>query len=234
MNDFLAELTGTMMLILLGDGVVAGTLLRGSKSEGAGWIVITVGWALAVTFAVYAAGGVSGGHLNPAVTLALAVVGEFAWDRVPVYMLAQFLGAFLGACLVWLHYLPHWRPTADPGLKLAVFCTAPAIRHTPGNCVSEALGTFVLLFGLTALGAHEFAEGLNPLAVGALVLAIGLSLGGTTGYAINPARDLGPRLAHQLLPIAGKGSSDWAYAWVPVIAPLVGGVLGAVTHRALF
>jgi len=234
MNDFLAELTGTMMLILLGDGVVAGTLLRGSKSEGAGWIVITVGWALAVTFAVYAAGGISGGHLNPAVTLALAVVGEFAWDRVPIYVLAQFLGAFLGACLVWLHYLPHWRSTADPGLKLAVFCTAPAIRHTPANCFSEALGTFVLLFGLTALGAHKFAEGLNPLAVGALVLAIGLSLGGTTGYAINPARDLGPRLAHQLLPIAGKGGSDWGYAWIPVVAPLVGGVLGAVTHRALF
>jgi len=234
MNDFLAELTGTMMLIVLGDGVVAGTLLRGSKSEGAGWIVITVGWALAVTFAVYAAGGISGGHLNPAVTLALAVVGEFAWDRVPTYMLAQFLGGFLGACLVWLHYFPHWRTTADPGLKLAVFCTAPAIRHAPANCFSEALGTFVLLFGLTALGAHKFAEGLNPLAVGALVLAIGLSLGGTTGYAINPARDLGPRLAHQLLPIAGKGGSDWSYAWIPVIAPLVGGVLGAITHRALF
>jgi len=234
MNDFLAELTGTMMLILLGDGVVAGTLLRGSKSEGAGWIVITIGWALAVTFAVYAAGGISGGHLNPAVTVALAVAGEFGWDRVPLYVLAQFLGAFLGACLVWLHYLPHWKPTADPGLKLAVFCTGPAIRHAPGNFLSEAVGTFVLLFGLTALGAHQFAEGLNPLAVGALVLAIGLSLGGTTGYAINPARDLGPRLAHQLLPIAGKGGSDWRYAWIPVVAPVVGGVLGAVAHRALF
>lgn len=234
MNDFLAELTGTMLLILLGDGVVAGVLLRGSKSENAGWIVITVGWALAVTFAVYAAGGVSGGHLNPAVTLALAVVGEFAWDRVPHYVLAQLLGAFLGACLVWLHYLPHWRPTPDPAAKLAVFCTAPAIRHAPANCFSEALGSFVLLFGLTALGAHRFAEGLNPLAVGALVLAIGLSLGGTTGYAINPARDLGPRLAHFLLPIAGKGGSDWSYAWIPALAPIVGGVCGAAAHRALF
>ena len=234
MNDFLAELTGTMLLILLGDGVVAGTLLRGSKSEGAGWIVVTIGWALAVTFAVYAAGPISGGHLNPAVTVALAVVGEFAWDRVPIYVVAQFLGAFLGACLVWLHYLPHWKPTADPGLKLAVFCTAPAIRDTPANFFSEALGSFVLLFGLTALGAHQFAEGMGPLAVGALVLAIGLSLGATTGYAINPARDLGPRLAHQLLPIAGKGGSDWRYAWIPVVAPVVGGVLGAVAHRALF
>lgn len=234
MNDFLAELTGTMLLILLGDGVVAGTLLRGSKSEGAGWIVITIGWALAVTFAVYAAGPISGGHLNPAVTVALAVVGEFAWDRVPIYVVAQFLGAFLGACLVWLHYLPHWKPTADPGLKLAVFCTAPAIRDTPANFFSEALGSCVLLFGLTALGAHQFAEGMGPLAVGALVLAIGLSLGATTGYAINPARDLGPRLAHQLLPIAGKGGSDWRYAWIPVVAPVVGGVLGAVAHRALF
>lgn len=234
MNTFLAELTGTMMLILLGDGVVAGVLLRGSKSEGAGWIVITVGWALAVTFAVYAAGGISGGHLNPAVTIALAAVGAFAWDLVPLYLLAQLLGAFLGACLVWLHYFPHWRTTADPDAKLAVFCTAPAIRHVPANCFSEALGSFVLLFGLTALGAHKFAEGLNPLAVGALVLAIGLSLGGTTGYAINPARDLGPRLAHFLLPIAGKGGSDWRYAWIPVIAPIVGGVGGAAAHRALF
>ena len=234
MNAFLAELTGTMLLILLGDGVVAGALLRGSNSEGAGWIVITIGWALAVTFAVYAAGAISGGHLNPAVTLALACMGEFAWDLVPQYLLAQFFGAFLGACLVWLHYLPHWRATPDPALKLAVFCTAPALRSPLANCFSEFLGAFVLLFGLTALGAHRFAEGLNPLIVGALVLAIGLSLGGTTGYAINPARDLGPRLAHFLLPIAGKGGSDWSYAWVPVLAPIVGGVCGAAAHRALF
>lgn len=234
MNFFLAELTGTMLLVLLGDGVVAGALLRGSKSEGAGWIVITVGWALAVTFAVYAAGSISGGHLNPAVTLALACVGEFAWPLVPQYLLAQFLGAFLGACLVWLHYLPHWRPTPDPVAKLAVFCTTPALPSVVSNCFSEFLGAFVLLFGLSALGAHHFAEGLNPLAVGALVLAIGLSLGGTTGYAINPARDLGPRLAHFLLPVAGKGDSQWSYAWIPVLAPIVGGVCGAAAHRALF
>ena len=194
MNAFLAELTGTMLLILLGDGVVAGALPPGSKSEGAGWIVITIGWALAVTFAVYAAGAISGGHLNPAVTLALACMGEFAWDLVPQYLLAQFFGAFLGACLVWLHYLPHWRATPDPALKLAVFCTAPALRSPLANCFSEFLGAFVLLFGLTALGAHRFAEGLNPLVVGALGLAIGLSLGGTTRYAITPA----PRPSHRL------------------------------------
>ncbi len=234
MNFFLAELTGTMLLVLLGDGVVAGALLRGSKSDGAGWVAITVGWALAVTFAVYAAGGVSGGHLNPAVTLALAGVGEFGWALVPQYLLAQFLGAFLGACLVWLHYLPHWRATPDPAAKLAVFCTTPALPSVAGNCFSEFLGTFVLLFGLSALGAHRFAEGLNPLAVGALVLAIGLSLGGTTGYAINPARDLGPRLAHFLLPVAGKGGSQWSYAWIPVLAPILGGFCGAAAHRALF
>nr|WP_293275283.1 aquaporin [Nannocystis sp.] len=175
MPVFWAELTGTALLIVLGDGVVAGVLLRHSKSENAGWIVITIGWALAVTLAVYAVGSVSGGHLNPAVTLALASVGEFAWAQVPTYLLAQLLGAFLGACLVWLHYLPHWRATQDPASKLAVFCTAPALRHAPANFLSEALGSFILLFGLTAIGAHRFAEGLGPMVVGALVLAIGLS-----------------------------------------------------------
>lgn len=234
MQAFWAELTGTALLIVLGDGVVAGVLLRGSKSENAGWIVITVGWALAVAFAVYAVGSISGGHCNPAVTLALASVGEFAWPKVPAYLAAQLLGAFLGATLVWLHYLPHWRATPDPASKLAVFCTAPALRHAPANFLSEALGSFILLFGLTAIGAHRFAEGLGPLVVGALVLAIGLSLGGTTGYAINPARDLGPRLAHALLPIAGKGGSDWSYAWIPALAPIVGAVAGAFAHRALF
>lgn len=233
MSNFLAEFIGTALLILLGDGVVAGVVLRRSKSEGAGWIVITVGWALAVTFAVYSVGRVSGAHLNPAVTLALACSGEFAWDLVPAYLLAQFLGAFAGACLVWLQYLPHWRVTEDPWAKLAVFCTAPAIRHTPGNFISEFIGTFILLFGLSALGANEFAQGLNPLIVGALVLSIGISLGGTTGYAINPARDLGPRLAHALLPIPGKGSSDWGYAWLPVVAPVLGGICGALVYQAL-
>jgi glycerol uptake facilitator protein len=233
MNTFLAELLGTALLILLGDGVVAGVVLRGTKNENAGWLVVTIGWALAVTFAVYAVGQVSGAHLNPAVTLALAATGQFEWASVGPYIAAQMLGAMLGAALVYLHYLPHWARTDDPAAKLAVFCTAPAIRHTPGNFISEFLGTFVLLFGLSALGANRFAEGLNPLAVGALVLAIGHSLGGTTGYAINPARDLGPRIAHALLPIPGKGGSDWAYAWIPVVAPILGGICGAMAYRGL-
>ena len=234
MQSFLAELVGTALLILLGNGVVAGVVLRGTKNENSGWIVITVGWALAVAFAVYAVGRISGAHLNPAVTVALAASGQFDWAQVPAYVLGQVSGAFLGACLVYLHYLPHWRLTEDPWSKLAVFSTGPAVRHTTGNFISEFLGTFVLLFGLSALGANQFAEGLNPMIVGALVLAIGVSLGGTTGYAINPARDLGPRIAHALLPIPGKGSSDWGYAWIPVVAPLAGGICGALTYGLLF
>jgi glycerol uptake facilitator protein len=233
MNTFLAELVGTALLILLGNGVVAGVVLKGSKSENAGWIVITIGWALAVTFGVYAVGSVSGAHLNPAVTIALAVTHKFDWALVPAYIGAQLLGAFIGASLVYLHYLPHWRNTDDQGAKLAVFSTGPAIRHTAGNFISEFIGTFVLLFGLSAIGANRFSEGLNPMAIGALILAIGISLGGTTGYAINPARDLGPRLAHALLPIPGKGGSDWAYSWIPVIAPILGGIAGALTYNAL-
>lgn len=204
MNIFLAELIGTALLILLGDGVVAGVVLRGTKNENAGWIVITFGWALAVTFAIYAVGGISGAHLNPAVTIALAATGQAEWAQAPLYISGQMTGAFLGACLVYLHYLPHWSRTEDPAGKLAIFCTGPAIRHTPGNFISEFLGTFILMFGISAIGANRFAEGLNPMVVGALVLAIGISLGGTTGYAINPARDLGPRIAHALLPIPGK------------------------------
>lgn len=233
MSNFSAELLGTALLILLGDGVVAGVVLKGTKSESSGWIVITIGWALAVTFAVFAVGRISGAHLNPAVTIALAACGKFAWAEVPMYLAAQMIGAFLGACLVYLHYLPHWARTQDPELKRAVFCTAPAIRHTTGNFISEFVGTFVLMFGLMALGANRFADGLNPLVVGALVLAIGHSLGGTTGYAINPARDLGPRIAHALLPIPGKGDSDWAYSWIPVVAPVAGGVCGALAYLTL-
>lgn len=237
MTIFFAELIGTALLILLGNGVVAGVLLKNSKAEGAGWLVITVAWGLAVTFGVYAVGSVSGAHLNPAVTLALAVkggVGAPTWADVPVYISAQMLGAILGACLVYLHYLPHWAKTDDADLKRAVFCTAPAERHTLGNFTSEFIGTFVLMFGLSALGTNKFAEGLNPLAVGALVLSIGLSLGGTTGYAINPARDLGPRIAHALLPIPNKGDSDWGYAWIPVVGPILGGIAGAMVHHLMF
>ncbi|GAB4492198.1 MAG: MIP/aquaporin family protein [Saprospiraceae bacterium] len=232
MNIFLAELLGTALLILLGDGVVAGVVLKGTKNENAGWLVITLGWALAVSLAIYAVGKISDAHLNPAVTLALAVAGQFDWANVPTYVTAQMLGAILGAKLVWLHYLPHWSRTPDQATKLAVFCTSPAVRHTPANFFSEFLGTFVLLFGLSALGVNDFSQGLKPLAVGGLIAAIGLSLGGTTGWAINPARDLGPRIAHALLPIPGKGGSDWGYAWIPVAAPILGGICGAAAYQA--
>ena len=234
MNPFFAELIGTALLILLGNGVVAGVLLKNSKSEGAGWLVITIAWGLAVSFGVYTVGPISGAHLNPAVTLGLAATGALDWAQVPVYIFAQLLGGVLGSCLVYLHYLPHWAKTDDADLKRAAFCTAPAERHTVGNLISEFIGTFVLLFGLSAIGATKFADGLNPLVVGALVLSIGLSLGGPTGYAINPARDLGPRIAHALLPIPNKGDSDWSYAWIPVVGPILGGICGAVVHHLMF
>jgi glycerol uptake facilitator protein len=236
MKLFTAELVGTMLLVLLGDGVVAGVLLNKSKAEKSGWIVITTGWALAVAMAVYAVGRISGAHLNPAVTLGLAAVGKFPWDEAPVYILAQMIGAFLGAALVWLAYFAHWEQTPSEVLKLAVFSTAPGIRRTVANLVTEIIGTSVLVFGVLALGANKAPNdtGLTPLLVGFLVWAIGLSLGGPTGYAINPARDLAPRIAHALLPIAGKGSSDWGYAWIPVVGPVVGGVIGAVAYVGLF
>ncbi len=236
MNSFTAEVLGTMILILLGDGVVAGVLLNKSKAQNSGWIVITTGWALAVAVAVYAVGRISGAHLNPAVTLGLAMAGKFAWVDVPGYIFAQFIGAFLGALLVWLAYLPHWAVTEDRSLKLAVFSTAPAIRHYPANLLTEIIGTFVLVFGVMAISANAAPaqSGLAPLLVGFLVWAIGLSLGAPTGYAINPARDLAPRLAHALLPIAGKGDSDWGYSWVPVVGPVAGGLIGAVAYIGLF
>ncbi len=234
MSNFIAELVGTMLLILLGNGVVAGVLLKGSKSENSGWIVITFGWGLAVAMAIYAVGSFSGAHINPAVTLAFAMTGEFPWADVPIYLLAQMIGAIIGAVLVWVHHLPLWKKTEDPGLKLAAFSTAPAHRSSWSNLVSELIGTFVLVLGLAFIGANEFTEGLNPLIVGFLILAVGLSLGGPTGYAINPARDLGPRLAHAFLPIAGKGSSDWSYSWIPVIGPIVGGIYGAVFYKGVF
>lgn len=232
MQPFIGEFVGTMLLILLGDGVVAGVLLKNSKSENAGWIVITTAWALAVVMGIYVAGPLSNAHLNPAVTLGLAATGQFAVEKVPMYIGAQILGAITGGCLVYLHYLPHWAKTDDPALKLAVFCTAPAERHTVANFISEFIGTFVLMLGLGAIGSTEFAAGVNPLAVGGLIAVIGLSLGGTTGYAINPARDLGPRIAHALLPIPGKGSSDWAYSWIPVVAPILGGICGAAFFKS--
>lgn len=234
MTPFLGELIGTMLLIIFGGGVVAGVVLKRSKAEASGWIVISFGWGLGVAMAIYAVGGISGAHINPAVTLGLAVIGEFPWALVPVYVLAQLIGAFLGAVVVWLHYYPHWAATEDEGAKLAVFCTAPAIPHVPANLMSEIIGSFILMLGVLSLGANAFTEGLNPFVTGLLIVAIGLSLGGTTGYAINPARDLGPRLAHFLLPIAGKGGSNWKYAWIPVVGPLVGGVSGALFYQQVF
>lgn len=241
MQSLLAELIGTMLLVLLGDGVVANVVLNRTKGQNGGWIVITVGWGVAVAMAVYAVGRISGAHLNPAVTIGLASIGSFEWAQVPGYIVAQMLGAFIGAVLVWLAYLPHWEGTADPAAKLAVFATGPAIRRPVANAMTEIVGTAVLLFGVLAIAANAqtlsrpgdvdlsfvFSRGLQPLLVGILVFGIGLSLGGPTGYAINPARDLGPRIAHAILPIPGKGGSDWDYAWIPVLAPLIGGVLGA-------
>jgi glycerol uptake facilitator protein len=241
MQNFLAELVGTMLLIILGDGVVANVVLNRTKGQNSGWIVITVGWGVAVAMAVYAVGRLSGGHLNPAVTIALAVTGSFSWAEVPSYVAAQMIGAFLGAVVVWFAYLPHWVPTQNPGDKLAVFCTGPAVRATVPNLLTEIIGTAVLLFGVLAIAANAqtlskagdldltlvFSRGLQPLLVGVLVLGIGVSLGGPTGYAINPARDLGPRLAHAVLPIPGKGGSDWEYAWIPIVGPLIGGIAGA-------
>jgi glycerol uptake facilitator protein len=244
MQAYIAEFIGTMILIILGDGVVAGVLLRNSKAENSGWIVITFGWAMGVAVAVYCVGQFSGAHINPAVTIGFAVTGQFPLADVIPYIIAQFLGAFVGAVIVWLAYLPHWPETEDEGLKLGVFCTAPAIYNTPANVITEIIGTFVLVFGVSGIVANAGAvsgqaatvigSGINPLLVGLLVLGIGLSLGGPTGYAINPARDLGPRIAHAVLPIAGKGGNDWGYAWIPVVAPIIGGILGAVTWVILF
>jgi glycerol uptake facilitator protein len=241
MQTYLAEAVGTMLLILLGDGVVANVLLEKTKGQQSGWIVITTGWGIAVAIAIYAVGRISGAHLNPAVTIGLATIGSFPWADVPGYIAAQLLGGILGGVLVWLMYLPHWRLTQDPGLKLAVFCTGPAVRSTGSNIVSELIGTAVLVFGVLAIAANAqtlsrpgdvdlsfvFSRGLQPLLVGVLVLGIGLSLGGPTGYAINPARDLGPRIAHAILPIPGKGGSDWEYSWIPIVGPILGGIAGA-------
>lgn len=233
-----------MLLIVLGDGVVANVLLNKSKGQNSGWMVITTGWAFGVFLGVAAVARISGAHLNPAVSVGLATVGAFPWAQVPGYIVAQMLGAIAGAILVWLAYLPHWKVTEDAELKRAVFCTAPAIRHKPANFLCEIIGTFVLVFGaLTMKSAFEnpLSGASIPIDLGALgavpvallVWAIGLSLGGPTGYAINPARDLGPRIAHALLPIPGKTHSDWGYAWIPVLAPIVGGLIAAALYLAL-
>lgn len=240
MSPFLGEVCGTALLIVLGDGVVANVLLAKSKGQNGGWMVITTGWALAVAMGVYAVNAISGAHLNPAVSIAMAAIGKFAWAQVPAYVAAQLLGAFIGATIVWLAYLAHWSLTPDKGAKLAVFCTGPAVRSAGANFLTEVIGTAVLVIGLLAIVTPAnlvpnsgFDKGFAPVLVGLLVWSIGLSLGGPTGYAINPARDLGPRLAHAVLPIAGKGDSDWGYAWIPIAGPIVGGVAGALIYQAL-
>lgn len=234
MSPYLGELLGTMILVILGDGVVANVSLKKSKAEGADWIVVGLAWGLAVTMAVYAVGQISGGHVNPAVTIGMALNGSLPWAQVPGYIMSQIAGGVLGGIIVYFHFLPHWKETDDPAAKLGVFATGPAIRNYFSNFVSEVIGTAILLLGLLTIGAHEFSQGLNPIAVGFLIVAIGLSLGGTTGYAINPARDLGPRIAHAMLPIPGKGGSDWKYAWIPVFGPIVGGAYGSLIYSAFF
>ena len=234
MTPFIAEITGTALLIILGDGVVANVVLNKTKGNNGGWIVITFGWAIAVFVGVFAAAAASGAHLNPAVTIGLAVQGGFDWAKVPEYVGAQFIGAMFGAFIVWATYRQHFDATADANSKLAFFCTAPAIRNKSQNFFTELVGTFVLVLGVLLMAKPEMKLGpRDSLPVAFLVLGIGLSLGGPTGYAINPARDLGPRLMHAFLPIEGKRDSDWGYAWVPVIGPLAGGALAAVVFKYL-
>lgn len=239
-NAALAEFLGTMMLVLLGDGVVANVVLNRTKGHASGWIVITAGWAFAVTVGVYLSKSISGAHLNPAVTIALAVTGAFPVANVPAYLIAQLAGAIAGAGLVYMAYRPHFAVTDDKDAKLAVFATGPAIHSPVDNLICETIGTFALMFGLlTIFTEANFAKGSQlesgfaPVLVGILVWAIGVSLGGPTGYAINPARDLGPRIAHEILPIPGKGSSQWSYAWVPVTGPILGAILAALLHKVL-
>ncbi len=239
LDIFMAEVLGTMLLVLLGDGVVAGVLLAKSKANSAGWVVITLAWGLAVFVGVVVAGPFSGAHINPAVTIGLLANNILAGNEIDLalfvtYILGQMIGAMIGAFVVFLHYYPHWAETDDPGLKLAVFSTGPAIRNYSWNFVSEVIGTFVLVFVVLAFGDNSGLAGLGPLSVALLVIVIGMSLGGTTGYAINPARDLGPRIIHAIVPIPGKGKSDWEYSWVPVVGPLVGGVIAAIVYKFAF
>ena len=239
MSPFVSEIIGTAILLLLGNGVVANALLKGSKAFGSGWIVITFGWGIAVFMAVFIVGPYSGAHINPAVTVGLAAAGKFDWAQVPAYIAAQMIGACIGSSLVWVHYRLHYRDTEDPAMILATFSTGPAIRSTWDNLASEIIGTFVLVFAVLyitgpSMGGEPGSLGsLDALPVALVVLGIGLSLGGPTGYAINPARDLGPRIAHALLPIANKGKSDWSYAWIPVAGPVAGGVLAAIVFNVL-
>jgi glycerol uptake facilitator protein len=234
MNIFTGEIIGTFLLILLGNGVVANVILNKTKGHGSGWIVITFGWAMAVFVGVFVASKPSGAHLNPAVTLALAVLEKISWNDVPQYIAGQMLGAMLGSIGVWAAYRQHFTETENVDIKQAVFCTAPAIRNTFHNLVTEIIGTFVLIFAVLFIIAPSNSLGaLDALPVALLVLGIGLSIGGPTGYAINPARDLGPRIMHAILPIGTKGGSNWGYAWIPVVGPLIGSLLAAYLFMAL-
>jgi len=241
MSEFTAELIGTMFVILLGNGVVANVVLKGTKGNNAGWMVITTGWALAVFVGVVIAGPFSGAHLNPAVTIGLALVGKFSWSKVAAYILAQLIGAMIGSFLVWVVYIDHFRHTEDPDTLLAVFSTSPAIKNLLFNLLSEIVGTFVLVFVIFYFAGAEITNSKMPIGLGSLgalpvaflVWAIGLSLGGTTGYAINPVRDLGPRLIHSLLPIKQKTNSNWKYAWIPVIGPFIGAAIAALLYSLL-
>jgi glycerol uptake facilitator protein len=240
MSVFTAEFVGTLFLILLGTGVVANVILHGTKGNNSGWMVITTGWALAVFVGVVIAGPYSGAHLNPAVSLGLAIAGKFEWDLLGTYIAAQMLGAIAGAFITWLVYRDHFNQTTDPGVQLAVFSTGPAIRNTVFNVLSEVVGTFVLIFVVFYFTDAEIREPKTPIGLGSLgalpvaflVWAIGLSLGGTTGYAINPARDLGPRIVHAILPMKHKGSSNWQYAWIPIFGPFIGAALAAAVYLA--
>jgi len=234
MTAFLGELIGTALLIILGDGVVANVVLQKTKGNNSGWIVITFGWSMAVFVGVFSSAAASGAHLNPAVTIAFAALGKFDWGLVPVYIAAQMLGAFIGAVIVWFAYRQHFDATESASDKLAVFCNAPAIRNTFNNLITEIIGTFVLVFAVLKMADPASSLGaLNALPVALVVLAIGLSLGGPTGYAINPARDLAPRIAHAILPIKNKGTNDWTYSWIPVVGPIIGGLIAALLFYVL-
>ena len=234
MSPIAAEITGTAFLILLGNGVVANVVLNKTKGHHSGWIVIAFGWAIAVFVGVYVAAASSGAHLNPAVTIALAIAGKFSWALVPGYIAAQLVGAVIGSLLVWITYKKHFDETEDAAAKLAVFCTHPAIPNKFFNLMTEIVGAFALVFGVLFItGADVKLGSLDALPVALLVLGIGLSLGGPTGYAINPARDLGPRIVHFILPIKNKGGSGWAYSWIPIVGPIIGGVLAAFVYMIL-
>lgn len=231
--DIFGEFIGTVILVLLGNGVVAGVVLPKTKNHDAGWIVIATGWGLAVALAVFASGHISPAHLNPAVSLAFALQGTISWGTAILYMIAQVLGAMLGSLLVYLQFKPHYDAAENPADILGTFATGPAIRNTTSNLISEILGTFVLVIVILSFGLYHMPDGIGTLSVGALVFGIGLSLGGTTGYAINPARDFGPRLLHALLPIKQKGDSDWSYSWIPIVGPFIGAVLAVVLFNIM-